>query len=163
MQLSYYSSTNTHQSLGRAYALAFARLGAKVLVNDVANPHGVVAEIRALGGQAEGNQDSVEQGDAVVRSAIKAYGRVDILVNNAGILRNGLFSNMTDEQWHDALNVHLRGTYKVTKAAYPYMLKQKYGRIINTSSTTGIYGQAGQANYAAAVSISTIKFNIYFD
>jgi multifunctional beta-oxidation protein len=155
------SSTNTHHSLGRAYALAFAKLGAKVVVNDVVNPNGVVAEIRALGGQAVGNQDSVERGDAVVSSAINAYGRVDILVNNAGILRDGVFSEMTDEKWHNALNVHLRGTYKVTKAAYPYMLKQKYGRIINTSSTTGIYGNAGQTNYAAAVSINANKSYVY--
>lgn len=161
MRLPCYSPTNTHPSLGRAYALAFAKLGAKVVVNDVGDPNSVVAEIRASGGQAVSNQVSVEHGDAVVSSAIKAYGRVDILVNNAGILRDGPFSEMTDEQWHDALNVHLRGTYKVTKAAYPYMLKQKYGRIINTSSTTGIYGNAGQANYAAAVSIRTISFNFH--
>lgn len=146
------SSTNTLSSLGRAYALAFAKLGAKVVVNDLVNPSMVVNEIRALGGQAVGNMASVEDGDTIVRAAIVAYGRVDILVNNAGILRDKAFTNMTDEQWHAIMNVHLQGTYKVSKAAYPYMLKQRYGRIINTTSTTGIYGNFGQANYATAVS-----------
>lgn len=136
--------------------MAFAKLGAKVVVNDLINPDTVVNEIKALGGQAVGNQASVEDGDAVVKTAIDAYGRVDILINNAGILRDKAFANMADEQWHVIMNVHLRGTYKVSKAAYRYMLKQKYGRIINTTSTTGIYGNFGQANYAAAVSTPSI-------
>lgn len=111
----------------------------------------MVNEIKAAGGQAVGNKASVEDGDAVVKTAIDAYGRVDILINNAGILRDKAFANMTDDQWHIIMKVHLRGTYKVSKAAYPYMVKQKYGRIINTTSTSGIYGNFGQANYAAAV------------
>ncbi|OQU96573.1 MaoC like domain-containing protein [Cladophialophora immunda] len=138
--------------LGRAYALAFAGLGAKVVVNDLVNPYAVVNEIKALrnGSQAVANNASVEDGDAVVRTAIDTWGRIDILINNAGILRDKAFANMTDDLWHPILNVHLRGTYKVTKAAYPYMVKQKYGRIVNTTSTTGIYGNFGQSNYAAA-------------
>lgn len=136
--------------LGRIYALAFAKLGAKVVVNDLVNPDTVVNEIKAAGGQAVGNKASVEDGDAVIKTAIDTWGRIDILINNAGILRDKAFANMTDELWHTILNVHLRGTYKCSKAAYPYMVKQKYGRIINTTSTTGIYGNFGQANYAAA-------------
>ena len=144
----------TRCRLGRAYCLLFAKLGASVVVNDLMNPDTVVQEIQKTGGKAVGNKASVEDGDAVIKAAVDAFGRVDILVNNAGILRDKSFGNMDDKQWHDIMNVHLRGTYKCTKAAYPYMLKQKYGRIVNTTSTSGIYGNFGQANYAAAVSIS---------
>ncbi|KAJ5788054.1 hypothetical protein N7457_003044 [Penicillium paradoxum] len=136
--------------LGRAYCLQFAKLGASVVVNDLVDPEPVVQEIRKLGGQAVGNKASCEDGDAVVKSAIDAFGRIDILVNNAGILRDKAFTNMDDNLWNPVINVHLRGTYKVTKAAWPYFLKQKYGRVVNTSSTSGIYGNFGQANYAAA-------------
>lgn len=104
-----------------------------------------------MGGKAVGNKASCEDGDAVVKTAIDAFGRIDILVNNAGILRDKAFTNMNDDLWNAVINVHLRGTYKVTKAAWPHMLKQKYGRIVNTTSTSGIYGNFGQANYAAAV------------
>jgi multifunctional beta-oxidation protein len=110
-----------------------------------------VQEIEKLGGKAVGNKASAEDGDAVVKAAIDAFGRVDILINNAGILRDKAFNNMDEKLWDDVIAVHLRGTYKTTKAAYPYMLKQKYGRIVNTTSTSGIYGNFGQANYAAAV------------
>lgn len=107
-----------------------------------------------MGGKAVGSKASVEDGPAVVKAAIDAFGRIDILVNNAGILRDKAFTNMDDNLWNTIMNVHLRGTYSVTKAAWPYMLKQKYGRIVNTTSTSGIYGNFGQANYAAAVSLS---------
>ncbi|PLB50620.1 peroxisomal hydratase-dehydrogenase-epimerase [Aspergillus steynii IBT 23096] len=136
--------------LGRAYCLLFAKLGAAVVVNDLVDPEPVVKEIKQLGGQAVGNKASCEDGDGVVKSAIDAFGRIDILVNNAGILRDKAFTNMNDDLWNSVVNVHLRGTYKVTKAAWPHMLKQKYGRIVNTASTSGIYGNFGQANYAAA-------------
>lgn len=142
-------------SLGRAYALLFAKYGAAVVVNDLVSPDDVVQEIQKNGGQAVGNKASAEDGDAVVKAAIDAYGRIDIVVNNAGILRDKAFTNMDDNLWDQVIAVHLRGTYKVTKAAWPYFLKQKYGRIVNTTSTSGIYGNFGQANYAAAV--STIK------
>ena len=137
--------------LGRSYCLLFAKLGAFVVVNDLINPVDVVQEIQKNGGRAVGNKASAEDGDAVIKAAIDAYGRIDILVNNAGILRDKAFANMEDQWWDEVVAVHLRGTYKTTKAAWPYFLKQKYGRIVNTTSTSGIYGNFGQANYAAAV------------
>ena len=137
-------------SLGRAHALLFSKLGAKLVVNDVVNPDGTVKEIKALGGQAVPDRHSVEDGDAVIKSCVDAFGTVHIIVNNAGILRDKSFQRMTDQQWDQVMAVHLRGTYKVTRAAWPLMLQQKYGRIINTTSTSGIYGKFGQANYAAA-------------
>lgn len=132
--------------------MAFAKYGADVVVNDLVNPDGVVSEIKKLGGKAVGVKASAEDGDTVVKAAIDAFGRIDIVINNAGILRDKSFHNMDDSMWDAVMNVHARGTYKVTKAAWPYMLKQKYGRIINTTSTSGIYGNFGQANYSAAVS-----------
>lgn len=139
-------------SLGRAYALQFAKLGAKIVVNDLVNPDTVVQEIQKMGGQAVGNKANVVDGEAVVKGAIDAYGRIDVLVNNAGILRDKAFTNMTDEQWEIIHQVHLFGTYACTKAAWPFFLKQKYGRVINTTSTSGIYGNFGQANYSSAKS-----------
>ena len=137
--------------LGRSHALLFAKHGASVVVNDLMNPDDVVQEIQKLGGKAVGNKASAEDGDTVVKAAIDAFGRIDIVVNNAGILRDKAFNNMEDQMWDQVIAVHLRGTFKVTKAAWPYFLKQKYGRVVNTTSTSGIYGNFGQANYAAAV------------
>lgn len=142
--------------IGRQYCLGFAKLGASVVVNDLMDPDTVVQEIQKLGGKAVGVKASAEDGDTVVKAAIDAFGRIDILINNAGILRDKAFTNMDDKLWDQVISVHLRGTYKTTKAAYPYMLKQKYGRIVNTTSTSGIYGNFGQANYAAAVSILVV-------
>ena len=142
--------TGAGAGLGRSYALLFARYGASIVVNDLVNPDDVVQDIQKMGGKAVGNKASAEDGDAVVNAAIKAYGRIDILINNAGILRDKAFANMEDKMWDQVIAVHLRGTYKTTKAAWPYFLKQKYGRIVNTTSTSGIYGNFGQANYAAA-------------
>jgi multifunctional beta-oxidation protein len=144
--------TGAGAGIGRAYALAFAKYGATLVINDLVDTDTVVNEIKKLGGKAVGVKASVEDGDAVVKGAIDAFGRIDILINNAGILRDKAFTNMDDKLWDPVMNIHLRGTYKVTKAAWPYMLKQKYGRIVNTTSTSGIYGNFGQANYAAAVS-----------
>ena len=122
-----------------------------MVVNDLVNPDGVVNEIKKMGGKAAGVKASAEDGEACVKACIDTFGRIDIVVNNAGILRDKAFTNMSDELWEPVLNVHLRGTYKVTKAAWPYFLKQRYGRVLNTTSTSGIYGNFGQANYAAAV------------
>ncbi|KAI1450326.1 NAD(P)-binding protein [Annulohypoxylon stygium] len=157
--------------IGRAYALAFAKHGASVVVNDLVDPDTVVEEIKKSGGKAAGVKASSEEGDKVVQGAIDAFGRIDIIINNAGILRDKAFTNMDDNLWDPVLNVHLRSTYKVTKAAWPHFLKQKYGRIINTTSTSGIYGNFGQANYAAAkagilgfsrtIALEGAKYNIY--
>ncbi|OAA58113.1 peroxisomal multifunctional beta-oxidation protein [Niveomyces insectorum RCEF 264] len=136
--------------IGRAYCLAFARYGAAVVVNDLVNPDDVVNEIRGGGGKAVGVKASAEDGDTVVQAAIDAFGRIDIVINNAGILRDKAFANMDDNMWNAVMNVHARGTFKVTKAAWPHFLKQKYGRVVNTTSTSGIYGNFGQANYSAA-------------
>lgn len=124
--------------LGRSYCLTLAKYGATVVVNDLADPEPVVQEIQKLGGKAVGVRASAEDGDTVVKAAIDNYGRIDILINNAGILRDKSFHNMDDKMFNQVLDVHLRGTYKTTKAAWPYFLKQKYGRVINTTSTSGI-------------------------
>ncbi|KAF2201478.1 peroxisomal multifunctional enzyme type 2 [Delitschia confertaspora ATCC 74209] len=163
--------TGGGNGLGRAYALQFAKLGAKVVVNDLVNPDTTVQEIQKLGGQAVGNKANVLDGEAVIKTAIDTYGRIDVLVNNAGILRDKAFTNMSDDLWDIIQDVHLRGTYKCTKAAWPYFLKQKYGRVINTTSTSGIYGNFGQANYAAAkagilgfsraLALEGFKYNIF--
>lgn len=157
--------------LGRAYSLLLSKLGAKIVVNDLANPHDVVDEIKKAGGQAVASKVSVEDGDSIVKTAIDTYGRIDILINNAGILRDKAFTNMADDLWNAVMNTHARGTYKTTKAAWPYLLKQKYGRIVNTTSTSGVYGNFGQANYAAAkcailgfsraLALEGAKYNIY--
>lgn len=151
--------TGAGAGLGRSHALEFARRGAKVVVNDLGGGgHGegkgseaadrVVAEIQAAGGEAVANYDSVENGDAIIRTAIDNYDRVDVVVNNAGILRDASFAKMTDADWDLIYRVHALGAYRVTRAAWPIMLEQGYGRIVNTASAAGIYGNFGQANYA---------------
>lgn len=102
-----------------------------------------------MGGQAVANYDSVTDGDKIIETAIKEYGRIDILINNAGILRDVSFAKMKDEDWELIYNVHLKGSYKCTKAAWPYMKEQKYGRIVMVTSAAGLYGNFGQTNYSS--------------
>ncbi|EME45701.1 hypothetical protein DOTSEDRAFT_87983 [Dothistroma septosporum NZE10] len=142
--------TDGGAGLGRAYAFQLAKLGAKVVVNDVQNAHAVADEINAQGFDAKSCDISVERGDLVVKAVVDAFGRIDMIVNNAGILRDKAFANISDVQWQQVIDCHLRGTYKITRAAFPYMVKQKYGRIVNITSTSGIYSNFGQANYSAA-------------
>jgi multifunctional beta-oxidation protein len=110
----------------------------------------VVDEIKAAGGKAVANYDSVENGDKIIETAIQNYGRVDVLLNNAGILRDISFKNMTDKDWDLIIAVHVRGSYKCARAAWPYFRKQKYGRVVNTASAAGLFGSFGQTNYSAA-------------
>lgn len=157
--------TGAGGGLGRCHALGLAAEGAKVVVNDLGGSRdgsgaghsmadGVVAEIRARGGEAVAHYGSVtNEADAagMVAKAVEAFGRLDILVNNAGILRDRTFKKMTHAEWDIVIDVHLRGTYLVTRAAWDQMLAQaEGGRIINTSSTSGLIGNFGQANYGAA-------------
>jgi NAD(P)-dependent dehydrogenase (short-subunit alcohol dehydrogenase family) len=153
--------TGAGGGLGRAHALLFASHGARVVVNDLGgSAHGeganasaadkVVAEIVAAGGTAVANHDSVTDGDKIVQNALDAFGRVDVLVNNAGILRDKTFAKMEDADWDLVYRVHVEGSYKVTHAAWPHLREQNYGRVIFTSSTSGIYGNFGQSNYGMA-------------
>ncbi|MEK1941422.1 MAG: SDR family oxidoreductase [Pseudomonas sp.] len=153
--------TGAGGGIGRAHALAFAKAGAKVVVNDLGgSTHGeganasaadrVVAEIREAGGTAVANHDSVTDGDKIVQNALDAFGRIDVVVNNAGILRDKTFHKMEDADWDLVYQVHVAGAYKVTRAAWPHMREQNYGRVIFTSSTSGIYGNFGQSNYGMA-------------
>ncbi|VDM62245.1 unnamed protein product [Angiostrongylus costaricensis] len=155
--------TGAGGGLGRTYALELAKRGCKVVVNDLGgDAHGtsastsmadkVVNEIKAAGGQAVANYDSVEFGEKIVNTAINNFGRIDIVINNAGILRDVSLVKMTDQDWDLIFKVHMKGTYSVTKAAWPHMKKQNYGRIIVTSSNAAIYGNFGQTNYSAAKS-----------
>ncbi|CAD5221758.1 unnamed protein product [Bursaphelenchus okinawaensis] len=153
--------TGAGGGLGRVYALELAKRGANVVVNDIGGDlHGttnstnmadkVVREIEADGGTAVANYDSVEFGDKIVKTAIERFGRVDILINNAGILRDKSFNNMTTEDWNMVLKVHLTGAFSCSKAVWPYMRRQHYGRIVFISSNSAIFGSFGQANYSAA-------------
>jgi NAD(P)-dependent dehydrogenase (short-subunit alcohol dehydrogenase family) len=153
--------TGAGGGLGRAHALLFARHGARVIVNDLGgSAHGeganasaadrVVAEVRDAGGEAFANHDSVTDGEKIVQNALDTFGRVDVVVNNAGILRDKSFANMEDADWDLVYRVHVEGAYKVTRAAWPHLREQNYGRVIFTSSTSGIYGNFGQANYGMA-------------
>jgi len=153
--------TGAGVGLGKCYALDFAALGAKVVVNDLGSKKdgqagdgkvadAVVAEIKAKGGQAVANYNSVVDGAAIVKTAIDAFGRIDIIINNAGILRDAAFHKMTEQDYDLIMSVHLKGSYNVSRAAWPYMREQNYGRIVFVTSAAGLYGNFGQANYSAA-------------
>jgi NAD(P)-dependent dehydrogenase (short-subunit alcohol dehydrogenase family) len=150
--------------LGRSHALELARRGAHVVVNDLGGAvdgtggsttaaEAVVAEIAAAGGEAVANAASVatpDGGAAIVQAALDAFGRVDIVVNNAGILRDAAFKNVTPESLDAVIDVHLKGAFNVLRGAWPLMREQNYGRIVNTSSGSGLFGNFGQSNYGAA-------------
>ncbi len=153
--------TGAGAGLGRAYALLLGSRGAKVVVNDLGGSvkgEGVnnkaadivVDEIKKLGGVAVANYDSVEFGDKIVKTAVDAFGTVDIVINNAGILRDVSFMKMTDQDWDLIMKVHLKGSYSVTRAAWDIMRAKGFGRVINTGSSSGLYGSFGQVNYSAA-------------
>ena len=162
--------TGAGRGIGREHALALARQGAKIVVNDLGGEidgtggdpsaaQQVVAEIKGMGGDAIANGDSVsswEGAQRMVNMAVETFGKLDILVNNAGILRDRVLVNMTEEEWDAVIDVHLKGTFAPSRWAAAYWREQSKngntmdGRIINTSSVSGIYGNAGQTNYGAA-------------
>lgn len=156
--------TGSGRGIGREIALLLAKEGAKVVVNDLGGSidgqgndtkvaDEVVQEIREFGGEAIANYDSVaeyENANKIVRAALETFGKIDIVVNNAGILRDRMLFKMSEEEWDAVISVHLKGTFNVTRAAAPYFKEQKSGRFINFTSTSGLIGNIGQANYAAA-------------
>ena len=145
--------TGAGGGLGRAHALLLARRGAKVMVNDLGAAETVSDEIRAAGGEAAANGASVSDQaamEAMVADAVARWGRVDILVNNAGILRDKSFAKMDMADFRLVIDVHLMGSAHCTKAVWDTMRTQNYGRIVMTTSSSGLYGNFGQANYAAA-------------
>ena len=155
--------TGAGGGLGKEHALLLAEYGAKIVVNDLGGSvdgtgagdaaDRVVEQIRAAGGEAIANKDSVADRDGakrIVETAVEAFGTVDILINNAGILRDRSFKNMPLDDWDAVINVHLNGTAYVTRHAWPIMYEKNYGRVVFTSSGSGIFGNFGQANYGAA-------------
>ncbi|RFU37275.1 SDR family NAD(P)-dependent oxidoreductase [Actinomadura logoneensis] len=156
--------TGAGHGLGRQHALELAARGAKVVVNDLGGDRSgvgasagpaqeVVDEIVKNGGAAVASPDNVatpEGAEAIVRAAVDSFGKLDIVVNNAGILRDRSFKNMSVEEWDAVIAVHLRGSFLVTKAAWPHLRENGHGRIVNTSSPAGLFGNFGQANYATA-------------
>jgi NAD(P)-dependent dehydrogenase (short-subunit alcohol dehydrogenase family) len=156
--------TGSGGGLGREHALELARRGARIVVNDIGGSvtgegheegpaHKTAQEINDLGGIAVADTNTVatpEGGAAIVQTAVDEFGTVDIVINNAGILRDKTFHNMTPELLNPVIDVHLRGAFYVTQPAYVIMREKGYGRIVNTSSNSGILGNFGQSNYGAA-------------
>jgi NAD(P)-dependent dehydrogenase (short-subunit alcohol dehydrogenase family) len=156
--------TGAGGGLGRCHALELARRGARVVVNDLGGAvdgtggsasaaEAVVDEIRAAGGEAVANTDSVatpEGGAAIVQCALDEFGRIDAVVNNAGILRDAAFKNVTPELLDPVIDVHLKGAFNVLRNAWPILREQGSGRVVNTSSGSGMFGNFGQSNYGAA-------------
>ncbi len=156
--------TGSGGGIGRTHAMEIARRGGKVVVNDYGGDcygrgggmelaDGVVAEIRAMGGTAVANYDTVattQGANAIVACAIDNFGRVDVAINNAGIIRNAHLADMSDDDWDDVIATHLTGSFKVTRAAWPHMKAQGYGRLVYTCSSTAMFGISMMGNYAAA-------------
>lgn len=156
--------TGAGAGLGRCHALELAKRGAKVVINDLGGSvdgtggssdaaNQVVEEIKKLGGEAIANGASVSDrkgAESIINDAVKAFGTVDILINNAGILRDKSFAKVSLDDFETVINVHLLGSLYVTKAAWPIMIEKGYGRIVMTTSSSGLYGNFGQSNYGAA-------------
>jgi NAD(P)-dependent dehydrogenase (short-subunit alcohol dehydrogenase family) len=156
--------TGAGGGLGREYALTLAKEGASVVVNDLGGSRDgtgaghnmadqVVEEIKAAGGRAAANYDSVaepEGAENIIKTALDEFGKVDGVVSNAGILRDGTFHKMSFENWDAVLKVHLYGGYNVIRAAWPHFREQSFGRVVVATSTSGLFGNFGQANYGAA-------------
>jgi NAD(P)-dependent dehydrogenase (short-subunit alcohol dehydrogenase family) len=156
--------TGAGGGLGREYALALAREGASIVVNDLGGARDgtgagsamadhVVTEIKDAGGRAVANYDSVADTDGaanIIKTALDEFGKVDGVVSNAGILRDGTFHKMSFENWDAVLKVHLYGGYNVIRAAWPHFREQSFGRVVVATSTSGLFGNFGQANYGAA-------------
>lgn len=156
--------TGAGRGIGREIALLLAKEGAKVVVNDLGGGSDgqgnnskvadeVVQEIKQLGGEAVASYDSVshyECATKIIETALSSFGRLDIVVNNAGILRDRMLFKMSEEEWDAVIAVHLKGSFNMTRAAAPYFKEQQSGRFINFTSTSGLIGNVGQANYAAA-------------
>ena len=156
--------TGSGGGIGREFALAFGRQGARVVVNDIGASLGgegldsrpaarVVDEVNAAGGEAVANFDSVsdwQSAQSIVQTAIDTFGRIDVVVNNAGILRDRLFHKMRIDEWKAVIDVHLNGTFYVSRAAAPYFREQNGGAYVHIVSTAGLIGNIGQANYGAA-------------
>src|SRR5919197_3174610 len=156
--------TGAGQGIGRAVAEALARAGAKVGVNDVgatlsgeaenASPaEQAAAAIRQQGGEAVASRDSVAEwksAERIIQTALDSFGRIDIVVNNAGILRDAIFHHMTPEEWRAVIDVHLQGSFNVSRAAAPHFRRQESGTFVHMTSTSGLIGNFGQANYMAA-------------
>jgi len=170
--------TGGGRGVGRGIALELARAGASVMVNDlgvslagdgrdVSPAQTVVDEILAMGGQAIANGDSVAQwdgGQAMVQAAVDSFGRIDIVVNNAGNLRDVLFHRMSEDEFDAVIAVHLKGTFNVSRAAAPFFKDQQSGVYVHMSSTSGLIGNFGQANYAAAkLGIAALSKSIALD
>ncbi len=172
--------TGSGSGIGRDFALAFAANGAQVIVNDVSKSAAgvsaaeqVVDEIKAAGGAAAASTDSVaewQSGNRIIQAALDHFGRIDCVVNNAGIVRDRFFFNMSLEEWRAVIDVHLNGSFFVARAAAPYFKSQESGAYVHMTSTSGLIGNIGQANYSAAkmgiaglsksIALDMAKFNV---